>query len=66
MNEAQRLFLEYCEKDQPHYYKAEEVARLWIKTRNLLKIAEPLYPDTNHEEVKDFFLARMPNMWQYI
>jgi len=64
-NEASRIFLEYCEKDAPPYYKAEKIARLWIQTRNLLKIAKMtgMYQNAHWDEIKEFFEGRLPIMF---
>ena len=65
-NEGQRIFLEYCEKDVPPFYKAEEVARTWMQLQHLLRIANPLYPNAPHSEISKFFEARLPEFSKHL
>ena len=65
-NEAQRIFLEYCERDAPDYYNAERIARTWLRCKGLLGLCNNLYPDPPHEDIGNFFEARLPNLWRAV
>lgn len=71
MNEAQSMFLRFCDKDKPPYHKAERLARTWLQAGGFLKIMETdevraIYCDIEDEEAVLSYEKNQKEVRQFI